>query len=57
MAQGVGNWLSVEMELPRLDLSYLVGGVLVISMIGQLSVAQPARRAATISPAVATRNV
>lgn len=57
MALGVGYWLSVELELPRLDLYYLVGGVLVIWMIGQLSVAQPARRAATISPAVATRNV
>jgi putative ABC transport system permease protein len=57
MALGVGYWLSVELELPRLDLYYLVGGVLVIWLIGQLSVAQPARRAATISPAVATRNV
>jgi putative ABC transport system permease protein len=57
MALGVGYWLSVELELPRLDLYYLVGGVLVIWLLGQLSVAQPARRAATISPAVATRNV
>jgi putative ABC transport system permease protein len=57
MALGVGYWLSVELELPRLDLYYLVGGVIVIWLIGQLSVAQPARRAATISPAVATRNV
>jgi putative ABC transport system permease protein len=57
MALGVGYWLSAELELPRLDLYYLVGGVIVIWMLGQLAVAQPARRAATISPAVATRNV
>jgi putative ABC transport system permease protein len=57
MALGVGYWLSVELELPRLDLYYLVGGVIVIWVLGPLSVAQPARRAATISPAVATRNV
>jgi putative ABC transport system permease protein len=57
MALGVGYWLSVELELPRLDLYYLVGGVVVIWVLGQLSVAQPARRAATISPAIATRNV
>lgn len=56
-ALGVGYWLSVEYELPRLDLYYLVGGVLALWGLGLAAVWQPARRAAAVSPAVATRTV
>jgi putative ABC transport system permease protein len=57
IALGVGYWLSLEYELPRLDLYYLVGGVLAIWALGVAAVWQPARRAAAVSPAVATRTV
>jgi len=57
LALGVGLWLSHQYQLPRLDLYYLVGGWLVLAALGQLAVWQPARRASTVSPAVATRNV
>ncbi|HKZ72739.1 MAG TPA: FtsX-like permease family protein [Steroidobacteraceae bacterium] len=56
-ALGVGYWLSIEYELPRLDLYYLVGGVLALWALGLAAVWQPARRAAAVSPAVATRTV
>lgn len=56
-ALGVGYWLSLEYELPRLDLYYLVAGVLAIWALGLAAVWQPARRAAAVSPAVATRTV
>jgi putative ABC transport system permease protein len=57
LALAVGYELSRLYELPRLDLYYLVGGVLVLWAIGQLAARQPAGRAAVISPSVATRTV
>jgi len=55
LALGVGYWLSLQYELPRLDLYYLVGGILALWGIGQLAAWQPARRAAGVPPSVATR--
>ena len=57
LALGVGYWLSMQYELPRLNLYYLVGGVLLLWAIGQLAAWQPARRASAVSPSVATRTV
>jgi len=57
LAFGVGYWLSTEYELPRLDLYYLLGGVLLLWALGQAAAWQPSRRAARISPSVATRTV
>jgi putative ABC transport system permease protein len=57
LALGAGYWLSVEYALPRLNLYFLVGGVLVLWGVGQLAAWQPARRAAAVSPSVATRTV
>lgn len=55
LALGIGYWLSLQYDLARLDLYYLVGGVLALWAIGQLAAWQPARRAARVSPSVATR--
>jgi putative ABC transport system permease protein len=57
LALATGYWLSVHYALPRLNLYFLVGGILALWAIGQLSAWQPARRAAAVSPAVATRTV
>jgi putative ABC transport system permease protein len=56
LALAVGYWLSTQYQLPRLDLYYLVGGVLGLWALGQLAAWQPALRAAKVSPAMATRN-
>jgi putative ABC transport system permease protein len=55
LALGIGYWLSLQYQLPRLDLYYLVGGALLLWILGQLAAWQPARRAATVSPSIATR--
>ena len=57
LALGVGYWLSLQYQLPRLDLYYLVGGIPLLWTIGQLAAWQPARRASAVSPSVATRTV
>jgi putative ABC transport system permease protein len=57
LALGAGFWLSNEYQMPRLDLYYLVGGVLGLWIVGQLAAWQPSRKAAKVSPAMATRNV
>jgi putative ABC transport system permease protein len=51
LALAAGYWLSTQYQLPRLDLYYLVGGVLGLWTVGQLAL-----RAAKVSPAMATRN-
>jgi putative ABC transport system permease protein len=53
----LGYWLSTTFELPRLELYYLVGGVLGLWAVGLVAALVPARRAALVSPAVATRTV
>jgi putative ABC transport system permease protein len=57
LALAAGYWLSLHYALPRLDLYYLVGGVLALWGIGQLAAWQPASRAAAVPPSVATRTV
>lgn len=57
LALAVGYWLSVRYDLPRLDLYYLVAGVIFLWIVGELAAWQPARRAASVPPSVATRTV
>jgi putative ABC transport system permease protein len=57
LALATGYYLSVQYALPRLNLYFLVGGVLLLWIVGQLAAWHPARRAAAVSPSVATRTV
>jgi putative ABC transport system permease protein len=57
LALGAGFWLSTEYAMPRLDLYYLVSGVLGLWVVGQLAAWQPSLKAAKVSPAMATRTV
>jgi len=49
--------LSTQYNMPRLDLYYLVAGVLGLWIVGQVAAWQPSLKAAKVSPAMATRNV
>lgn len=57
LALATGYYLSLQYSLPRLNLYFLVGGVLLLWAVGQVAAWQPARRAAAVPPSVATRTV
>ncbi len=57
LALAAGYWLSTQYNMPRLDLYYLVAGVLGLWIVGQAAAWQPSLKAAKVSPAMATRNV
>jgi putative ABC transport system permease protein len=56
LAFGLNQLLMQHYELPRLPLAYLPIGALVLWLLGQVSVLWPARRAAAVPPAIATRS-
>jgi putative ABC transport system permease protein len=53
----VAYWLETSFALPRLDWRYLPVGILSLWALSTLAVIEPARRAASVPPAVATRSV
>ena len=57
MAYGINQLLMAKYELPRLPLHYLPIGAVALWLLGQFAVYWPARRAASVSPAIATRSV
>ena len=54
---GVAYWLETTFELQRLDWRYLPVGIVCLWVLSSLAVLEPARRAASVPPAVATRSV
>ena len=57
MAYGINLLLMDIYELPRLPAMYLPVGAVALWLLGQAAVFGPARRAASVPPAVATRSV
>lgn len=57
LAIGLNQWLMSALEVPRLPLAYLPGGVVALWALGLLAALGPAWRAARIPPAEATRSV
>ena len=53
----VAYWLEVSFQLPRLDWRYLPAGILTLWALSSMAAMEPARRAASVPPAVATRSV
>ena len=56
-AYGINQLLMGRYEMPRLPLYYLPAGALALWLLGQAAVYGPARRAAAVPPATATRSV
>ena len=57
LAYGINQLLMSKYELPRLPLFYLPIGAVALWVLGQVAVYWPARRAASVPPAIATRSV
>ena len=57
LAFAINQLLMGRYEMARLPLYYLPAGALLLWTLGQLAVSAPARRAASVPPAVATRSV
>lgn len=57
LALALGQWLSDHYGEPRLDIAYVLTSIVALWAIGQLAAWQPARRAASVPPSVATRTV
>lgn len=55
LAYGINQLLMGKYELPRLPLIYLPVGAVLLWLLGQVAVYGPARKAASVPPAVATR--
>ena len=53
----VAYWLETSFSLPRLNWNYLPIGIATLWVLSTLAVIEPARRAASVPPAVATRSV
>ncbi|MEO6519837.1 MAG: FtsX-like permease family protein [Pseudoxanthomonas sp.] len=56
LAYAINQLLMGKYELPRLPLSYLPIGAVLLWLLGQVAVYGPARKAALVPPAVATRS-
>lgn len=54
---GVAYWLEVSFSLTRLDWRYLPAGIVTLWVLSSVAAMEPARRAASVPPAVATRSV
>ncbi len=50
-------WLETSFALPRLDWRYLPAAIAAVWVVSLIAVLEPARRAASVPPAVATRSV
>ena len=53
----ISDWLTSFYALPRLNVAYLLAGIVALAAVGELAAWQPARRAARVPPSVATRTV
>jgi putative ABC transport system permease protein len=53
----VAYWLETTFQLPRLNWLYLPAGIGILWILSSLAVLEPARRAASVPPAVATRSI
>ncbi len=57
LAVGINLWMVTQFEMARLSLGYVLDGVIILLLLGQLATLAPALRASRVSPVEATRPV
>jgi putative ABC transport system permease protein len=57
LTAAVAYWLETTFALPRLNWLYLPAGIGILWALSSIAVIEPARRAASVPPAVATRSI
>jgi len=57
LALGGNLWLVAHMDMTRISVGYVISAAAIVLALSQSSVIWPAARAASIPPAIATRNV
>jgi putative ABC transport system permease protein len=56
LALGINLWMITQFEMARLSFGYVLVGVVVLLLLGQLATLAPALRASRVSPVEATRS-
>ena len=56
LAVGINLWMMARFEMARLSLAYVIDGVIILLLLGQLATLAPALRASRVSPVEATRS-
>ncbi len=57
LAYGINLWMITQFEMVRLSIAYVLVGVILLLLLGQLATLAPALRASRVSPVEATRSV
>lgn len=57
LALSLNQWVAESLQLSRLPIAHLAAGMALLWFVGQIATLAPARRAAMIPPATATRSV
>ncbi len=57
MAYGLNYWFAKQANVAMLPAVYVLVGVVIVYLLGQIAVYRPAKRASQVSPAIATRTV
>ena len=57
LAYGLNYWFAKQANIAVLPWVYVLVGIVIVYLLGQMAVYRPAKRASQVSPAIATRTI